>query len=178
MITGHVVVNDYFGIDFTKASYIVEVTLPTFFEEVIKTNMEKEFFLFGSRSMVPIQTGDKERDWDFAVHESLWIEDKLLGLGFKKKDKEGAEADYIDASTAAVYEKVYEEGTVQIVAKWNLNIFKTCWLNITQQFWSTFIDKRSGSYLGKEEVGALFNLLHSIAEDVKESLRTPIEEFM
>jgi len=178
MITGHIVVRGYFGCDFIGANHVVEATLPTFYNEVIKTNMEKEFFLFGSRSMVPIKKNDKERDWDFAVHESLWIEDKLLGLGFKKKDKEGAEADYIDASTATVYEKVYEEGTVQIVAKWNLNTFKTCWLNITQQFWSTFIDKRSGSYLGKEEVGALFNLLHSIAEDVKNSLSTPIEEFM
>jgi len=178
MITGYVVVNGYFGTDSTQASHVVEATLPTFFDEVIKTNMEKEFFLFGSRSMVRIEKDDKNSDWDFAVDESVDIEGKLLKVGFIQKTDIDNLNYYLDATTVAVYEKVYEEGKVQVVVKTNLELFKTCWLNITQQFWSTFINKRSDRYLGKQEVCALFNLLHSIAEDVKNSLLTPIEEFM
>jgi len=178
MITGTIAVNGTFWEDHFPAEILVNETLPTFVEEVIGANREKEFFMFGSRSMVTIKTDDKNSDWDFAVDVSAGIEDNLLKAGFTQKTDIDNLNDYLDVTTIAVYEKVYEGGKVQVVVKTNLELFKTCWLNITQQFWSTFINKRSDRYLGKQEVCALFNLLHSIAEDVKNSLLTPIEEFM
>jgi len=178
MITGIIVIRGIFWEDHLPAFTVVGKTLPTFIKEVIETNKEKEFFMFGSRSMVTIKTDDKNSDWDFAVDASAGIEDSLLRVGFVQKTDIDNLNDYLDATTVAVYEKIYEEGKVQVVVKHNLELFKTCWLNITQQFWSTFISKRSDRYMGKQEVCALFNLLHSIAEDVKNSLLTPIEEFM
>jgi len=178
MITGTIAVNGTFWEDHFPAEILVNETLPTFIEEVIETNKEKEFFMFGSRSMVTIRTDDKNSDWDFAVDESADIGYKLLKVGFVQKTDIDNLNDYLDATTVAVYEKVYEGGKVQVVVKTNLELFKTCWLNIPFQFWSTFINKRSDRYLGKQEVCELFNLLHSIAEDVKNSLLTPIEAFM
>jgi len=178
MITGTIATRGIFWEDHIPAIIVVSEILPTFVEEVINQNKDKEFFMFGSRSMVTIKTDDKSSDWDFAVGASAGIEDNLLKVGFVQKTDIDNLNEYLDATTFSVYEKVYEEGKVQVVVKTNLELFKTCWLNIPFQFWSTFINKRSDRYLGKQEVCELFNLLHSIAEDVKNSLLIPIEEFM
>lgn len=161
MITGYLAIEDksFFGEDYTKYKN-ASSTLPQPILEVLAP-LEYELYFYGSRSKMPIPADDKVSDWDFAVDNS---KHPILPLNFKFKNPlEEAPYDmYADGFTFECYEADIEGHKVQIVLKSNFEWFKSVWEDLDEDFYRTYINKRSPQYMSKAGVTQLFSSYASL----------------
>ncbi len=137
-------------------------------DEVNRVN--DNVYFYGSRSMMYIPQTNTESDWDFAI--SRKVDSKhLIDLGYERKER-----DYIyeDGMSFEVWEKTINDGGVdyqiQLVSKHNTSIFTRVWESISPEYWATYINKRSPSYIGKQAVHDFINQLRRVHESYYQPL--------
>lgn len=154
MITGYIAKNGkgFFGDDFVEyqdASY----GLPKPILEVLSP-LKYELYFYGSRSKMPIPVEDKVSDWDFAVDSS---KHPILPQIFKyNQSEQETYTSYVDGFTFECYEADIDGYKVQIALKSQFEWFKSVWDNLDEDFYKTYINKRSPQYMSKEGVTQLF----------------------
>lgn len=160
MITGILSVEDK---DFFGDAYMLyreaKYALPKPILDILEP-LNYELYFFGSRSKMPIPTDDKVSDWDFAVDSSKY---PVLPEIFKLKQPEDNDYEmYTDGFTFEVWEADIEGYQIQVVKKNSFEWFKSVWDNLDNDFYATYINKRSPQYIGKDGVTQLFSSYASL----------------
>jgi len=126
-----------------------------------------DMFLYGSRDMAD-DWGNvshysplvENSDWDFAVRNSLRVENYLVMDGWKEKKTEA----YKDATTFRVYDKEIDGYKIQISLRDKFDAFKSVWNNIPQDFYWKYINKKSKYAMSPDEVSQYISSMAYVYE--------------
>lgn len=126
-----------------------------------------ELYLYGSVSKLGYGYGivasfDEDSDFDFAVQDSAELANYLVKEGWEEKP----ETSYQDAVTKRVFEKVFEGHKVQLGLKEDLYAFKSIWESVPNGFYWDFINKRSPTFIGRNNVANYISQLYFLLKGV------------
>ena len=128
-----------------------------------------EYFLYGSVSKIDLfgldpvdMSFDEESDYDFAVPDSLATQWELNN---NPSFRHLPELDYQDNFTTHIYETQLDGCKVQIGLKTDFQTFKKVWSSVDIRFYWECINKRSGCYIGRDNIVAYINQLKHLATD-------------
>ena len=120
----------------------------------------KEFFLYGSVSMIhPFSTSkekfsfDEDSDYDFAAQYTEKLKLDLVNKGWELKDA----LSYRDEQTWHVFEGEVAGERVQVSLRDSLASFKYAWNSISPEFYWTYLNKRSENFIGRDGVKLYLN---------------------
>lgn len=120
-----------------------------------------ELYFYGSRSKTLIPVENRDSDWDFAFQNNQKSAEAVVAAGFTLKT---TVYPYQDGNTFECYEKIVDGHKIQLVSKGNLELFKDVWSLISDDFWQTYMNKRSDKYMGKDGVTDLIKHFHRMVE--------------